>query len=131
MKQNEFEALQFYCQKESEELKQSDLFRSLEELVSDLQFSIDFYAQEIMDNSKENKWHIGFIILAGNDEMIFLNDEGLLSADTMIVQRDKKGRVKFYSWEDEDFIDSINWTIKELKKIKSGNKNYSLQKNYR
>lgn len=40
-----------------------------------------------------------------------------LNAATRIIAIDKKDKIKFYSWEeDDDFIDSINWVVKELGK---------------
>lgn len=58
-----------------------------------------------MDNNGEG-------VSAGEyDEYVHLN------AATRIIEIDKKERIKFSLWEeDEDFIDSINWASKELKK---------------
>ena len=40
-----------------------------------------------------------------------------LTGIMQIIEIDRKERVKFYSWEeDDDFIDSINWAARELKK---------------
>ncbi len=40
-----------------------------------------------------------------------------LNAATRIIAIDKKDKIKFYSWEeDDDFIESINWVVKELEK---------------
>ena len=51
------------------------------------------------------------------DEIIEVYDEGVLVASTILVLVDKKEKIKFFSWTDEDFIDSLRWIIRTLKKF--------------
>ena len=52
-----------------------------------------------------------------NKEIVEVFDEGMLCASTELVVIDKKERLRFFSWSDEDFVDSIHWIIRMLQEI--------------
>lgn len=53
-----------------------------------------------------------------NDELIEIFDEGFLTTSTMLIMIDKKERFKFFSWQDDEFIEDLNWIIKQLREFR-------------
>ena len=36
----------------------------------------------------------------------------------MLIMIDKKERFKFFSWQDDEFIEDLNWIIKQLREFR-------------
>ncbi len=121
MNQSVMQALDYYCKNEIELLKNSEYFLEISSLAKMLGYSIDISIGEAMDANKCKYPKIiylsfsiidqqGKIILADSLEFEHLSDA------TEILEIDRKNRVKFFSWQDdEEFLESLEWITKELK----------------
>lgn len=68
-------------------------------------------------HKRYKNFYLSVSIYNQKDEIIEVYDEGVLVASTILVLVDKKEKIKFFSWTDEDFIDSLRWIIRTLKKF--------------
>lgn len=119
MNENLHKALSLYCNTEIEKLKNSELYIKLQNLVDELKYNLVCeYGKEI-DNKKSEDLYLSITILNDKNEFVEIFDEGFLTASTLLVLVDKKYRYKFLSWKDEEFIEDLNWLIKELENIKN------------
>lgn len=119
MNENLHKALSLYCNAEIDDLKKSDSYIKLQNIVDELKYNlVCVYGKEI-DNKKSENLYLGIRILNDKNEFIEIFDEGFLIASTLLVWVDKKHRYKFLSWKDEEFIEDLNWLIKELENIKN------------
>ncbi len=115
MVDNKNEAFKYYCENEIEDIKKLPLYielcHSVEAkgltLVSDYGPSSD---------KKDKNIYLGVTIFDKNGNLVDIYDEGTLAIATPLITIDKKERVMFFSWNDEDFIDSIKWMINEVNK---------------
>lgn len=118
MRKNIEETLHFYISNEINSFNQSSLSSKLFDLVNQLGFHIECSFGGGDNNSKNI--YFSFLVVDNNGEGVTAGeyDEFVrLNAATRIIAIDKKDKIKFYSWEeDDDFIDSINWVVKELEK---------------
>lgn len=119
MNENLDKALALYCNAEIDDLKKSESYIKLQNIVDELKYNlICDYGKEI-DNKKSENLYLGIRILNDKNEFIEIFDEGFLIASTLLVWVDKKHRYEFLSWKDEEFIEDLNWLIKELENIKN------------
>lgn len=119
MNENLHKALSLYCNTEIENLKKSESYIKLQNLVDELKYNLVCeYGKEI-DNKKSEDLYLSITILNDKNEIIEIFDEGFLTVSTLLVWVDKKHRYKFLSWKDEEFIEDLNWLIKELENIKN------------
>lgn len=119
MNNNLFKILSLYCEYEIYDFKKSDIFFKLQDLIGKLNYSLVCEYGKALDNKKTENMYLGIQILDDKNEEIEIFDEGFLIASTILVLVDKKHRYKFFSWKDEEFIEDLNWLIKELEKIKN------------
>ncbi|MBQ7761527.1 MAG: hypothetical protein IJ400_05680 [Clostridia bacterium] len=127
MNQSVMQTLDYYCKNEIQILKNSEYFLEISSLAKLLGYSIDISIGEAMDAKKEKYPKIIYLSFSAIDQQgkIILVDsldfEHLTDA-TEILEIDRKNRVKFFSWkDDEEFIESLKWIIKELRKIQNKN----------
>ena len=114
---NLIKAVSLYCDNEEKDFKNSEWYIKLQKLVDELNYKIVCdYAK--VAYKKTESIYLGVQIFNEKNENIEIFDEGYLSYSTILVLIDKKSRYKFFSWKDDDFIDSLNWFIKELEIIK-------------
>lgn len=114
MNENISETLNFYCQNEINRLKQNDLYVSLSEKVETLGLKLTCDFGKEKDSTISNKLYISISILNKKDEIIEIWDEGFLTIATILVLIDKKGKIMFFSWKDNEFLKDINWIINQL-----------------
>ena len=118
MRKNIEETLHFYISNEINSFNQSSLCSKLFDLVNQLGFHIECSFGCGDNNSKDI--YFSFLVVDNNGEGVpagEYDEFAHLNAATLIIAIDKKDKIKFYSWEeDDDFIDSINWVVKELEK---------------
>lgn len=119
MNENLFKALSLYCNNELENLKNSELYIKLQKLVNELNYILVCKYGKELDNKKSENLYLGISVFNDKNEMVEIFDEGFLTASTLLVLVDKKFRYKFLSWKDEEFIEDLNWLIKELENIKN------------
>ena len=119
MNENLFNVLSLYCNNEIENLKNSELYMKLKKLVDELNYILVCKYGKELNNKKSENLYLSITVFNDKNEEIEIFDEGFLSACTLLVWVDKKHRYKFLSWKDEEFIEDLNWLIKELENIKN------------
>lgn len=109
-------ALFYYGDLIRDDFKKSDIYQTLERLANKAGFMISIETGYTLDEFKLNK----SIVLSVNVVDETLNevaslDEGTLNAYMIIVFRKRKDQLLFFDWTDDDFIESINMIIEDLK----------------
>ena len=70
------------------------------------------------NNKKSENLYLSITIFNDKNEMIEIFDEGFLTASTMLVWVDKKERIKFFSWQNNDeFMEDLDWITKTLSSL--------------
>ncbi len=118
MNENLLKAVSLYCNNEKEDLKNSESYIKLTKLVDELKYNLVCDYGKANDNKKSESIYLGIQIFDDKNELIEIFDEGFLTASTLLILIDKKHRYKFFSWRDDEFIEDLNWFIKELENIK-------------
>ena len=120
---NTVQSLEFYCKNEIRSLKESNFLSRILLLSKSLDYDVDLSVGEALD-VKENKYpkiiYLSISVLDKEKNIVLVNplDNEHLTDATKILEIDKRERVIFFTWqEDEDFIESLKWIIKELQKL--------------
>lgn len=110
--------INYYCHHERNDFKKSGFFKSIEKLSknNNLKVKCDIVSGEY-NKPDSNNLYLSIEILDRNNKPVEIYDEGSLGYATILVMVDKKDRIKFYSWDDDDFIDSLKWITHQLSKI--------------
>jgi hypothetical protein len=123
MNQSVKQTLDYYFKNEIEILKNSEHFFEISSLVKKLGYSIDISIGEAKD-AKQDKYpkkiYLSFSIIDQQGKIVLVDslDFEHLTDATEILEIDRKNRVKFFSWQDdEEFIESLKWIVKELRKM--------------
>lgn len=118
MKKNVEQAINFYCENERNAFLSSFDCLALSDCAERLGFSVTCnygYANEDRKNI-----YLYFSVIDQNGNFVTsdeYNEYTDLDYCTRIVEIDKKERIKFYSWdEDDDFIESVHWALSQLNK---------------
>ena len=119
LEKNIEQVLQFYISYETEAFYKSSVCAELFALAEQLGYHV-----ECSSGYGDERWnkhiYMGFVVKDDHGEGATAGeyDEYVdLTGASLIIKIDRKERLKFYSWEeDDDFIDSINWAARELKK---------------
>lgn len=119
MNENLLKVLSLYCNNEIENLKNSELYIKLQKLVDNLNYILVCEYGKELNNKKSENLYLSITIFNNKNEVIEIFDEGFLTASALLVLVDKKYRYQFLSWKDEEFIEDLNWLIKELENIKN------------
>ena len=114
MNENLFNVLSLYCNNEIENLKNSELYMKLKKLVDELNYILVCKYGKELNNKKSENLYLSITVFNDKNEEIEIFDEGFLTASTTLVLIDKKNRYKFLSWQDDEFIEDLNWIIKQL-----------------
>ena len=117
MNENLLKVLSLYCNNEMENLKNSELYSKLQKLVNELNYILVCEHGKELNNKKSENLYLSITVFNDKNEVVEIFDEGFLTACTLLVLVDKKYRYKFLSWKDEEFIEDLNWLIKELENI--------------
>lgn len=120
---NTVKSLDLYCKNEIHSLKESNFLSRILLLSKLLDYDVDLSVGEALD-VKESKYpkiiYLSISVLDKNKNIVLVNsiDNEHLTDATKILEIDKKERVIFFTWkEDEDFIESLRWIAKELQKL--------------
>ena len=119
------QTLDYYFESEIQTLKNSEHFLEISSLVKSLGYSIDISIGEAPDLKKENYpkvLYLSFSITDQHGKIILVDsmDFEHLTDATKILEIDRKKRVSFSAWQDdEDFIESLEWILIELRKMKN------------
>lgn len=119
MNENLLKVLSLYCNNEIENLKNSELYIKLQKLVDDLNYILVCKYGKELDNKKSENLYLSITIFNNKNEVIEIFDDGFLTVSTLLVWVDNKHRYKFFSWQDEEFIEDLNWLNKKLENIKN------------
>lgn len=125
MNKSIIQTLDYYAKNEIEILKNSEYFFKISSLAKEIDCSIDISIGEAADANKykyPKRIYLSFSIIDCQGKVLSVNslDFEHLTDATEILEIDQKNRVKFFSWQDdEDFIESLKWIIKELKKMQN------------
>ena len=119
MNENLLKVLSLYCNNEIENLKNSELYIKLQKLVEELNYILVCEYGKELDNKKSKNLYLSITILNNKNEVIEIYDDGFLTVSTLLVWVDNKQRYKFLSWQDEEFIEDLNWLNKKLENIKN------------
>lgn len=110
------EILELHINYEVDKLKNNEQFQMIQQLAKDLGFSVDYYCEFSPEN--KSQLLLGFAVLDEKTEIVEVEEKSFLCPSTPVLEIDKRGRFKFFDTFDEDFLDSINWVLEELKKYK-------------
>jgi hypothetical protein len=120
---NTVKSLEFYCKNEILSLKESNFLSRILLLSKSLDYDVDLSVGEALD-VKESKYpkiiYLSVSVLDKEKNIVLVNplDNEHLTDATRILEIDKRERVSFFTWqEDEDFIESLKWIAKELQKL--------------
>ena len=120
---NTVQSLEFYCKNEIRSLKESNFLSRILLLSKSLDYDVDLSVGEALD-VKESKYpkiiYLSISVLDKEKNIVLVNplDNEHLTDATKILEIDKRERVIFFTWqEDEDFIESLKWITKELQKL--------------
>ena len=120
---NTVKSLEFYCKNEIRSLKESNFLSRILLLSKSLDYDVDLSVGEALD-AKESKYpkiiYLSISVLDKEKNIVLVNplDNEHLTDATRILEIDKRERVIFFTWqEDEDFIESLKWITKELQKL--------------
>lgn len=118
MNENIKKTIEYYCQHELDDFKRSDIFKSIEILAKNKKLIVKCSIGKEYNKPNSNNQYLGIEILY-NNKPIEIYDEGTLGYATILVMVDKKQRIKFYSWDEDDFIESLKRIKEELKHFKA------------
>ena len=119
MNENLLKVLSLYCNNEIENLKNSELYVKIQKLVDELNYILVCEYGTELDDKKSENLYLSITILNDKNEVIEIFDDGFLTVSTLLVLADNKHRYKFLSWQDEEFIEDLNWLNKKLENIKN------------
>ncbi len=112
MNENVLKIVDIYCQEEMNSFRKDKYYKELFELTQKLNLKLVCDCGQLEE--KDKKIYLSVSIYNQNDEIIEVYDEGFLVASTILFSVDRKEKIKFFSWTDEDFIDSLKWMIQSL-----------------
>lgn len=112
------DTLKYYCEKEIEKFVSSSIYSKLNELVEFHKFNLKLEFGKGKEE-KDKNIYLSLSILDINGKLVEFFDDGFLTTATMLIMNDKKNRLRFFSWQDEEFIEDLNWIINKLKEIKN------------
>ena len=116
MERNLKDTLKYYCEKEIEMFVSSSIYSELSKLVESHKFNLELN----FGNAKEEKdknLYLSLSVFDKNGNLVEIYDDGFLTTSTILIMVDKKDRFKFFSWQEEEFIEDLNWIIKKIKEI--------------
>lgn len=108
--------LKYYCEKEIENFISSSIYSKLNELVEFHKFNLKIEFGKGKEE-KDKNIYLSLSVFDMNGKLIEIFDEGFLTTATMLIMNDKKNRLSFFPWQDEEFIEDLNWIINKLKEM--------------
>ena len=102
--------INYYCNNELISLKNSQYYKDIYNIATELGYSIQCYFDRPTDN--DNHIYLSFQINDKHGNIVINNqlDGDCLTDATGIVVFQKPNQIKFFTWKDDrDFIDSLKW----------------------
>ena len=109
--------IEFYCDNQVNNFKQSDLYKNLVKQVQKTDFNIVLEVGPEYNKPNSYNRFMSISIFDSKNHLVELPDEGNLTTATQIVFVDKKNRFIFLEWNDEEFIEDINWIMENIQII--------------
>lgn len=109
------QTLELYCQNELNDFCKSELFSAIEKAAKQRNYILKCEVGKAVDSRKNDETYLSVNVFDVNNKIVEIWDDGPLSISILLLSIDKKERVEFFSWADEDFIDSLNWILECLK----------------
>lgn len=116
LKQNLDDTLKYYCKKELEEFVSSSIYSKLNKLVESHRLNLKLDFGNAVDE-KDKNLYLSLSVFDKNGNLVEIFDDGFLTTSTTLIMVDKKDRYKFFSWKGKEFIEDLNWIIKNIKEI--------------
>lgn len=116
MERNLKDTLKYYCEKEIEMFVSSSIYSELSKLVESHKFSLELNFGNA-NEEKDKNLYLSLSVFDKNGNLVEIYDDGFLTTSTILIMVDKKDRFKFFSWQEEEFIEDLNWIIKKIKEI--------------
>ena len=110
------EVLDLHINYEIDKLKSNELFQKIQQLATNLGFLVDYYCEFSPEN--KSQLLLGLSVLDEKGEIVEVEEKSYLCPSTPVLEIDRKCRFKFFDTFDDDFLDSLQWVIEELKKYK-------------
>lgn len=110
------EVLDLHINYEIDKLKSNELFQKIQQLATNLGFLVDYYCEFSPEN--KSQLLLGLSVLDEKGEILEVEEKSYLCPSTPVLEIDRKCRFKFFDTFDDDFLDSLQWVIEELKKYK-------------
>ena len=110
------EVLDLHINYEIDKLKSNELFQKIQQLATNLGFLVDYYCEFSPEN--KSQLLLGLSVLDKKGEIVEVEEKSYLCPSTPVLEIDRKCRFKFFDTFDDDFLDSLQWVIEELKKYK-------------
>ncbi len=107
-----------YCEAERSDFESHELYIELYDIASEMNYTIKCEYGKGATKDVSRNLYLCISIYDHDNQCIEIYDDGFLSASTELVLIDRKGRIRFCTWDDEDFLDSIHWMIRKLQEIK-------------
>lgn len=110
------ETLRYYCETEINKFKSSSIYSKLNELASSHKFNLKLDFGKAKEE-KDKNLYLSLSVFNENGKLVEIFDDGFLTIATMLVLVDKKDRCKFFSWQNKEFIEDLNWIINQLTQL--------------
>lgn len=107
------EILKLHINHAIDKLKGNEQFQEIQKLAKELGFAVNYYCE--FSPEKKYQLLLGFSVLNEKGEVVEVEEKDYLCPSTPVLEIDKKGRFKFFNTFDDDFLDSINWVIENLR----------------
>lgn len=117
MNENLIKLIDLYCDNELEEFKKSDFYVNIDSLCKEKKCEILLNIGKAPHSESENVY-LSISLTNHKGEIVEIFDDGFLTTATELIKIDKKGRMIFHYWnEDKEFIDDLQWIIKNINKM--------------
>ena len=107
------EILELHINYAIDKLKGNEQFQEIQQLAENLGLFVDYYCE--FSPEKKSQLLLGFSVLNEKGKIVEVEEKSYLCPSTLVLEIDRKCRFKFFNTFDDDFLDSINWVLKELK----------------
>lgn len=108
------DTLDYYCTNELKIFKKSEIYKEILLLAKNKKYHINLEFGKL-EKLKKIKWYISLSVLDLDNQIVEIPDDGFLSYSTELVTMDNQNRVKFSSWTEDDFIETLKWIKMSLK----------------
>lgn len=114
MNENTQFAIEHYCQSELNDFTNSSIYSEISLLTEKMDLRL-LVTTEKNPHEKDDMIFLYITITNKLGEVLNVFDDGFMTYQTELTKVDRKNRVKFFSWRDKDFIETLVWIRDNLK----------------